>query len=311
MPSSLPYYTQQLSKLQRASLKGSKAPHKPILLLSVLQSIDAGEIIINQIAITPQLVARFKDNWNWLVGSSSFKPNFALPFFHLQGDGFWHLQTYLGKEILLTSSLSIRSFAQLKEAVAFAYFDNDLFELIINTVTRGQLYHHLLLHYFGNTPQQYPTQNLFETLTNQVLNEAPVSYGNSVIDEEEQFVRSGVFKKTVPLVYNYTCSISGMQIVSGYDIQMVDACHIVPFSVTQNDNITNGLSLSPTLHRAFDRGLIAISNSYEILVSNSFTENVASNLRTFNNQQILLPKDSKHYPSLENIAWHRQYVFKH
>jgi putative restriction endonuclease len=310
MPSTLSYYLNKLTTLKRASLKGSKAPHKPILLLSVLQSMDAGEITTNQIAITPQLVARFKDNWNWLVGSSHFKPNFALPFFHLQGDGFWHLQTYPGQEILLTSSLSIRSFAQLKEAVAFAYLDSDLYELLTNNSTKADIYNHLLLHYFGNIQQQYPPQNLFETITKQVLNEAPVSYGNTILDEEEQFVRSGVFKKTIPQVYNYTCSITGMQIVSGYDIQMVDACHIVPFSATQNDSITNGISLSPTMHRAFDRGLIAIGDNYEILVSNSFTENKFSNIKAYQNQTIILPKHTNYYPSLDNIAWHRLHIFK-
>ena len=74
-------YLRILSRLNRASKNGIKAPHKPVMLLSVIQSIACGEIIENKIEITPQLVARFKDNWNWLVNEDFFKPNFALPFY--------------------------------------------------------------------------------------------------------------------------------------------------------------------------------------------------------------------------------------
>jgi putative restriction endonuclease len=51
------------------------------------------------------------------------------------------------------------------------------------------------------------------------------------------------------------------------NVTMVDACHIVPFSISYDDTITNGLALCPNLHRAFDRGLIAISDDYRVVVS--------------------------------------------
>ncbi|WP_201288840.1 HNH endonuclease signature motif containing protein [Polaribacter septentrionalilitoris] len=40
---------------------------------------------------------------------------------------------------------------------------------------------------------------------------------------------------------------------------MIDACHIVPFSISNDDTIPIGISLSPNLYRAFDRGLITIN----------------------------------------------------
>lgn len=30
--------------------------------------------------------------------------------------------------------------------------------------------------------------------------------------------------------------------------QLVDACHIVPFAISKDDTINNGISLSPNLH---------------------------------------------------------------
>jgi putative restriction endonuclease len=48
---------------------------------------------------------------------------------------------------------------------------------------------------------------------------------------------------------------------------MVDACHIIPFSISHDDTIRNGICLSPNLHRAFDRGLFTLTNDLEVKVS--------------------------------------------
>jgi predicted restriction endonuclease len=42
---------------------------------------------------------------------------------------------------------------------------------------------------------------------------------------------------------------------------MVDACHIVPIGRHGSDHVTNGLSLCPNLHRAFDRGLLSVTTA--------------------------------------------------
>ena len=58
-------YKRQLQSLNRASHKSlGKAPHKPILLLSIIQLIHKGEILSNRIYITGDLVIAFKSNWN-------------------------------------------------------------------------------------------------------------------------------------------------------------------------------------------------------------------------------------------------------
>ena len=98
-------FLKRIGSLNRATVNGLKAPHKPILLLSVIESIAFGEILENKIEISPLLVARFKDNWNRLVNTNIFQPNFALPFFHMQKEGFWKLKTYFGKEILIILEL--------------------------------------------------------------------------------------------------------------------------------------------------------------------------------------------------------------
>ena len=96
MNENLNYYINLLQKLKRASNKGfGKAPHKPILLISIIQLIRNNVITTNRIFITPELVLSFKSNWNNLV-NTGHTPNFSLPFFHLKNEQFWTLTANLG-----------------------------------------------------------------------------------------------------------------------------------------------------------------------------------------------------------------------
>lgn len=313
-------YLKAFSKLKRATKNGIKAPHKPILLLAIIKSIELGEIKNNKIYITPELVARFKDYWKWLVRESFFSPNFSLPFFHLTNDytrnrldRFWHLQTYFGKQILLTSSHSIRSFSQLQASVQYGYFDDGLFSLLSNHDSRQIISRFLLEHYFSGQKLYDNRSDLFESVTKQILHDSPVEYLHVIerADEEEVFIRSGVFKKVVPRIYDYTCCISGLRIVSGYDIQMVDACHIIPFANSHNDTISNGISLCPNLHRAFDRGLVSIDCDYRVLVADNFVESSHEiGIKAYQGKRIILPDEESYRPAVENLDWHRVNIFK-
>jgi putative restriction endonuclease len=99
----LAFYLKKIQKLRRDSKFGG-APHKPVLLLSIIELIDENVIYSNRIYITAQLVAKFKDIWNLLV-TIRHQPTFALPFFHMRSEGFWHLINKPGFEIALTKSI--------------------------------------------------------------------------------------------------------------------------------------------------------------------------------------------------------------
>ncbi len=87
---------------------------------------------------------------------------------------------------------------------------------------------------------------------------------------------------------------------------MGDACHILPFSTTYNDSIRNGLALSPTFHRAFDRGLIAISDNYRVLVHPQLKDyNPPAGIRQYEHKELHLPGDERFYPSVKRLREHR------
>ena len=302
------HFIRQLAKLKVDRSKGSPAPHKPLLLLSVIQSIDCGQISDNRILITSELVARFKDNWALLITDDRFVSNFSLPFFHLKTSGFWNLKTRSGSELLVTKSGSVSSLSSLKNSLAYAYFDDAIFECLIDAENRRIVIHFLLNTYFAGRALPARAIGIFDKIEEQILCEPATLYKKEgeAADEDEKFIRGGVFKKVIPKVYNYTCCISGMRVIATRDLQMIDACHIVPFAESHDDTITNGLSLSPNFHRAFDRYLLTINSNYEVIVSQDFTEGQAHSIKAFHGKKIFLPQDNKYHPAQQNLAWHNE-----
>src|SRR5215212_3613152 len=63
-----------------------QAPQKPILLLCVLDLFDSGEISLNLVEISDDLVELFDRYWGRVLPFN--RPgNLVLPFYHLRGDG--------------------------------------------------------------------------------------------------------------------------------------------------------------------------------------------------------------------------------
>ncbi|MFO7720821.1 MAG: HNH endonuclease [Gillisia sp.] len=316
-------YSNYFKKLNRGFNKGlGRAPHKPILLLSIIQLISKRIITTNRIFISSDLLLSFRQNWKMLVDTNHTN-NFSLPFFHLRSEPFWYLVAKPGKEIVTTSSKSIKSFKSLRDSIAFAEIDKDLFFLLQDPINQMWFEQLILENYFPDFKNVYqrPIINYEEVrIENEILNEPKEAYLNHMQNlkeilqedefEEEIFVRGSLFKKTIPKVYNYTCSITGMKVESTHNIQMIDACHIYPFSISNDDTVTNGITLSPTLHRAFDRGLITINSNFVVRVSPTITKEESNfTISQFEGRQIILPENEKFYPSQESLIWHNKEVF--
>ncbi len=297
------------------------APHKPILLISILQTFKSSFQKNQRIYITAELIALFKTNWSLLV-TSKHDCRFALPFYHLTSDKFWKLIPKSGFENILRLSASMRSFAHLNAAVDCAVIEDDLMQLMKDSKCNEILIQFLLDEYFPSSKNNFVDlsagqNNLFDEIENKILKEPSEEYREEIKklleqkNEEEIFLRGSVFKREIPKIYNNTCCISGMRIDATISISMVDACHIVPFSVSYDDTITNGIALCPNLHRAFDRGLIAIDEDYKVVVSKSFKEEENNySIRAFESKTINLPSRKNYFPTINNFLWHLKNVFK-
>ena len=310
----LPYYVHCFTHLKRDAKNGG-APHKPVLLLSLIKLFEKGLISDNKIFISPELVSVFKTIWSKLV-VTNHSPIFALPFYHMSSEPFWQLMPNPGCEKWVESKSSMRSFSNLMTAVNYAFIDMELSELLKKQQERDVLKLAILEKYFPDTKDNLIIGSV-ELPSESILYETSETYRSKISElkksvddnsfQEEIFIRGGLFKREIPKIYNNTCAISGLRISATINVSMVDACHIVPFAESYDDSLSNGIALCPNLHRAFDRGLIAISDDYTVIVNSNFVENKDSsfNFCQFEGKRISLPMSKDLYPSLENLAKHR------
>lgn len=82
-----------------------------------------------------------------------------------------------------------------------------------------------------------------------------------------RIVRDRAFRKIVLRAYSERCTITGLKLINGGGRAEVEAAHIRPVEKDGPDVVNNGLALSGTAHWMFDRGLISLSDSLEILIS--------------------------------------------
>jgi putative restriction endonuclease len=316
--SSLSAYLIRLTRLQVAgrTLDGVRveAPYKPALLLAVLEGVEERLIRDNRIPITPELIAAFKAYCQLLSPGPAYAASpFQLPFFHLQSSGFWHLQARPGLELLLTNSRSVKSFAHLREVIAYAWLDAPLWELVQQPVAREEIRQALLTRYFPLTRHYFRPragQEKLDELGRQMLQEPAAVYNRAVdvADEPEVLVRSAVFSREVLRAYQSTCAVSGLQLLSTTGAApLLDACHIVPWAVSHDDTIGNGLALCPNLHRAFDRHLFWIDPDYRVRVADGFGELGGHDygVQRFNGQPLRLPSVRAWWPRPENLLAQR------
>lgn len=313
-------YINLFTKLRRAHQYGG-APHKPILLLSIIDSIERGFIKSERIYITAELITLYRSNWNIWVKTPHLI-NFSLPFYHLSSEPFWRLINKPGINIPLTKKNSIKSFQGLIQSVDYANIDSDLFFYLNNKSTRDKLRETIINKYFSNiNPADISSVTYLDIIAKQILEDSAVQYKKKIKKlietndqdnlEEDIYIRSNVFKKKIPQIYNYTCSISGLTIKSNHGHSIIDACHIIPFSIEHDDTIGNGIALCPNLHRALDSGLITIDNNYKIIVSSKFIENSSAySIKQYNNKRLILPQNKLFHPRKEVLDWHNNNVFE-
>ena len=300
----------------RLKLGNGSAPHKPILLLAVLRAFDRGLIIENRIEPSAELIDLFFGHWARLVPEGRYQRRFFLPFFHLRSErsGLWKLHAMPGFEThALTRARSVKSLGALLAFQAWAELRPDVYQRWLVPENRAADRLIIMARYFPgqSLPHELPSQlGLFEQ---QVQHDSPETYVARQLqllqhdEEEEQVLRGAAFKRKVPELYTYTCAFTGLHVSNARNTRLVDACHIVPWADSFDDTITNGIALSPTLHRAFDRGMIGIADDYSVIVAHDLRETDSPHaIRPLHGQKLYLPRNNRHWPDRRNLAKHRE-----
>ena len=313
MTKNLAYYYQKFSKL-RVDRSCGVAPHKPILLLSVIDLIKRRVLPQNQIFLSSELIATFLKFWKQL-GAESHQSDIAQPFFHLRGDKFWHFKANPGYETAIASQSKIRTISALREIVQYAYLDDELFGYLQDPRTQLSLVDALITTWFSNKADYINRLWLFDALQDfslELQQEGGAVYQpEDLKDEARVIVRDAAFRRAVVSVYDYRCAFCGLQIISALNQNIVDGAHVKPFSIFYDDRIDNGISLCKNHHWAFDRGWFSIDDDYTLLVSQDLREEspYATPMSLFYGRSIRFPSQEQYFPRIEALRWHRQNVF--
>ena len=290
----LPHYTTALTRLRQNRSTGP-APHKPILLLALFDLLDEVTTPRNLFPIDARLAELFDRNWALYV-TTEHKKQLYQPVHYLQRDGLgWTVYRADGQP-------DIRKYPHGKTISTkglYGRFEDSFFQLLAQPEWRDYFRTVVIDWYFHTFPLTTPT------LPNR-LEEPPAAYAPPVRDAYTRYRRSKQFGPAVLHLYDHTCALSRLRVTPNAGI--VQACHITAHAATQNDHYANGIALCANLHRAFDHGLLSISDDYRVLVQSTLQESTSPyGIRRLAGKKILLPADARFLPDRAALAAHRQH----
>lgn len=117
------------------------------------------------------------------------------------------------------------------------------------------------------------------------------------------------FRQAILSSYENTCCVTGLCIE-----ECLVASHIIPWSISEKHRTDprNGLCLSATFDKLFDRGLITVTSCYNVEVSpmllGSKDTKIDEMICFYHKKSIIKPK--KFTPSKSYLEWHGNNIFK-
>ncbi len=131
--------------------------------------------------------------------------------------------------------------------------------------------------------------------------------------ERERMIRVRVnqqfFRKMVLAAYDNRCCVTGLPVP-----ELLVASHIIPWArdVKNRLNPLNGLCLNALHDRAFDKGLIGISEEYTLLVSKALQDPLTEEagamfFAKYSGIKLRLPR--RFIPAQEFLEYHRNNIF--
>lgn len=295
-----------------------RAPHKPLLLLAVIDLIAQRIIKTNFIEFTPDLGELFNIYWSRVMPPDQ-RSNIILPFYHLNSDKFWHHIPKPGMEAILAATRQIRGVAQLRAIVLGVKLDDDLYCLLCQEESCNLIRTVLIETYFA--PEFHAS-----LIEQGIINKEAFQYSQTLLeksrqqkvqedDETEKYaptVRDQAFRRVVVSMYDHRCAVCGIRMLTPDCHTVVDAAHIVPWSLTHKDTVQNGMALCRLCHWTFDEGLITVSGTYTVIVSKqlSANNNIPSHMMTLSGRGIIGPTEQTLWPDLDALHWHQQKIYR-
>lgn len=279
------------------------APHKPLLLLAIIDMIDEGKLTAPWISYSPELFFRFSCYWQIVYDRQRNRPEMRLPFHALGGhrDRIWERFT------------EDQNPSRSKETTRLCHMDASLWDALQDPVFRRAARIQLVAVYFEAAEQIALCVRLKipEPTTGAV---AAIKRDAAEYKKNLTKGRSARFRSDVLIGYQFTCALTGYRINTGGEY-LVEAAHIHRHSESGDNDPRNGLALTPDAHWMFDRGLWTVDyqdGAYLVRIAvGKFQEEspIGRSLMQHNGGRLILPGTQTLRPDPKRLIWHRISVF--
>ena len=301
---SLALYEDKFSRLNVGRVGGHERPHKPVMLLALLDLFAQRTFRENRVTFSPELLELFAEYFA-VVREEGDRETPINPFFYLRGDGFWHHHPRPGQEAALGALQSppgVKGFLAISD---YAYLDDALFLMLQHRENRAALREALITRYFSAWRTRVAAIAEKESRIadyQRKLDEGGVAAEGGKVPE---FVRETAFSRIVRRAYDYRCAACGIRVVMEGGLYIVDAAHLIPFAESHDDDPRNGIALCKNHHWAMDRNLIApgTDRAWHVLKSLDDRLEGQRELIHLDGRTLLLPQERRYHPKEEGLRW--------
>ena len=281
----------------------SHKPHKPLMLLTVIDLIESGDIPDGWVKYDVRLVSRFRDYWELVLERQRNQADIPMPFHALGGDKdkVWERFTADGQPSLAKATTRLCS------------LDPGLFACLQDADFRRKARTSLVSIYF--TPREQVM--LCARLGLPVPDTADIKAMKLDADEfkaRQKTGRDSRFKSDVLGGYYFTCALTGYRLDTE-TTSIVQAAHIHQHAVSGNDDPRNGLALTPDAHWMFDAGLWTVIPEGDALLiqvaTGRFSESSPHGrlLSGFHGLPLNFHAHARLRPEVKHFEWHRTVKF--
>ena len=266
------------------------APNKPLLLLSIIDLVEAGKVGVNGLIVKDaELVLRFRSYSPICVKRRGNKIDLDLPFRHLASDGIYAPVGKDEREVILNPEF-------------LALLSDPGFRLKVRKI--------LVSTYFPANEQV----GLCNALNISTLSSTEIAEIKEDAEEYKIQVtrgRDARFAVQVISGYHFTCALTGYRLNSDSGFNLLEAAHIQAHSKRGPDVPENGLALTPTAHELFDALLWTVSDDFKVIVPEKrFKESVSLGGEHFklgdrHGRKLCFHDQAQLRPAREYLKWHR------
>ena len=300
----------RVENIRTHKARGTRAPHKPLLLLWAIGRCLDGQARMTSYNQTAPAVEKLLKEF----GPRSSSPHPEHPIWRLKNDeGLWESS---GTEDIGVNNSGDPRVSMLKELnPKFGFPANVFDQLSGNPGLAMQLAALVLYRHFPNS------------LHDAILDAVGIGTTESTdptadwVDKEDVSVfvqiwrrqRDPAFAGKVLGAYSNRCAICD------YDVRLRDskvqigleAAHIKWHCCDGPSEVANGLALCALHHVLFDRGAFTIFEDYRMHVSGEVEGiRLRQSLLDFDGRLIRLPGDDDHLPNIQYLRWHQNQVFR-